>query len=155
MKTGIMIREAQVADIPAIQYVRNAVKENRLSDPALVPDKDVADYITRRGKGWVAVGETGITGFSIVSVTDANVWALFVHPDHEGRGAGRRLHDKMLDWYFSQNTATLWLSTSPGTRAESFYRKAGWQEAGVYGKGETRFEMTAYQWKKHQGARSS
>lgn len=142
-----MIREAQVSDIPAIQVIRNAVKENRLSDPALVPDKDVLDYINRRGKGWVAVHEQeGIKGFSIVSVLDANVWALFVEPGYEARGAGRLLHDVMLHWYFTQSTSTLWLSTSPGTRAETFYRKAGWKEAGTYGKGETRFEMTATQW---------
>ncbi len=37
----------------------------------------------------------------------------------------------MLDWYFGQTPETLWLSTSPGTRAERFYRTAGWQEAGT------------------------
>ena len=46
-------REATVTDIPQIQRVRNAVKENVLSDPALVSDTDCIDYITRRGKGWV------------------------------------------------------------------------------------------------------
>jgi len=48
-----MIRQATAADIPQIQYVRNAVKENQLSDPALVPDGDVEDYLNRRGRGWV------------------------------------------------------------------------------------------------------
>jgi len=47
------IRAAEVKDIPQIQVVRNLVKENRLSDQALVPDRDVEDYITRRGRGWV------------------------------------------------------------------------------------------------------
>jgi hypothetical protein len=31
------IREALITDIPQIQIVRNSVKENMLSDPALVP----------------------------------------------------------------------------------------------------------------------
>lgn len=140
------IRQALVTDIPGIQYVRNAVKENQLSDPALVPDADVEDYINRRGRGWVSVADDRITGFSIVSVTDKNVWALFVLPEEEGRGTGRQLHDTMLDWYFSQTRETIWLSTSPGTRAEQFYRKAGWTEAGTYGKGEIRFEMSAVHW---------
>lgn len=142
----MMIREAQVSDIPQIQIVRNAVKENMLSDPALVPDKAVEDYITHRGKGWVSEDGSVITGFSIVSVTDNNVWALFMDPSYEGKGAGKKLHDVMMDWYFQQTDKTIWLSTSPGTRAETFYRKAGWTETGLYGKGEIKFEMTAEAW---------
>ena len=53
----------------------------------------------------------------------------------------------MLDWYFNQNKETVWLGTSPGTRAEAFYRKAGWKETGTYGKGETKFEMTVGEWR--------
>ena len=47
----MIFREAQVSDIPQIQFVRNAVKENRLSDPSLVPDQDVEEYISNRGRG--------------------------------------------------------------------------------------------------------
>lgn len=139
-----MIREAVPADIPQIQLVRNLVKENRLSNPLLVPDSDVLDYITRRGKGWVFDGEGKIIGFSIVSLTDHNVWALFVDPVYEKKGIGRQLHDIMVKWYFSQSSHPLWLSTAPGTRAESFYRMAGWQEAGTHGKGEIKFELQAF-----------
>jgi hypothetical protein len=52
----------------------------------------------------------------------------------------------MMDWYFDQTGETCWLSTSPGTRAEGFYRRAGWEETGTYGKGEIKFEMTAVRW---------
>jgi len=147
----MFIREAQVADIPQIQVVRNAVKENQLSDPALVPDKDVEDYITQRGKGWVCEINHIITGFAIVSVLDHNVWALFVQPGYDKKGIGRILHDEMLNWYFKQTNETIWLGTTPGTRAELFYRKAGWTEAGLYGKGEIKFEMTAAAWKARTG----
>jgi GNAT superfamily N-acetyltransferase len=141
----MIFREALVTDIPAIQAVRNAVKENRLSDPALVPDRDVEDYMINRGKGWVC--ETGgrIVGFSIVSVRDRNVWALFLEPGFDKKGIGRKLHELMIDWYFAQTSDTVWLGTAPGTRAEIFYRKAGWKEAGMHGK-EVKFEMTAGDW---------
>jgi GNAT superfamily N-acetyltransferase len=139
-------REATVADIPQIQIVRNAVKENRLSDPALVPDSDVEDYIINRGKGWVSEINNRIVGFSIISVTDENVWALFVDPEYEGKGIGKKLHDLMMDWYFEQNRHTVWLGTAPNTRAESFYRKAGWFENGMHGKGEIKFEMKKEDW---------
>lgn len=144
----MIFREAQVADITQMQTVRNSVKENTLSDPALVPDNDVDDYITNRGKGWVCEINNSIVGFAIVSVTDHNVWALFIQPGFEMKGTGRRLHDEMMDWYFSQTNEIIWLSTSPGTRAESFYRKAGWREVGTHGKGEIKFEMTAEEWEK-------
>ncbi len=144
----MIFREAQITDIPQIQIVRNAVTENTLSDPALVPDADVADYITRRGRGWVCEINNCIVGFSIVSVIDKNVWALFIQPGFDKQGIGKQLHDDMINWYFSQTNDTIWLSTTPGTRAEKFYRKAGWTETGIYGKGEIKFEMTAEQWKK-------
>jgi GNAT superfamily N-acetyltransferase len=141
------LRIAIAEDVKGIQRVRHAVTENTLSDPALVPDTDVLDYILRRGRGWVATADNQIIGFSIVSVIDKNVWALFIDPTFEKKGIGRQLHDVMMDWYVDQTTDTCWLSTSPGTRAEGFYRKAGWIETGVYGKGEIRFEMSCSNWK--------
>ena len=143
----MIFREAKTADIPQIQVVRNSVTENTLSDPALVPDADVQDYITRRGMGWVCEDNNRIVGFSIVSVIDKNVWALFIQPGFDKHGIGKRLHDDMMNWYFNQTNDTIWLSTTPGTRAEQFYRKAGWTEVGTHGKGEIKFEMTAEDWK--------
>ncbi|MCY7411340.1 MAG: hypothetical protein LH473_13790 [Chitinophagales bacterium] len=56
----IIYREATVADIPQIQIVRNWVKENALSNPALVTDKDNEEYITVKGKGWVCESITSL-----------------------------------------------------------------------------------------------
>ncbi|MEK7225174.1 MAG: GNAT family N-acetyltransferase [Bacteroidota bacterium] len=147
----MFIREARVADIPQIQVVRNAVRENQLSDPALVPDKDVEDYLSRRGKGWVCEIDHTIIGFAIVSVRDKNVWALFVQPGYDKKGVGRILHDEMMNWYFQQSSETIWLSTTAGTRAESFYRRVGWSAAGLHGKGEIKFEMTMAAWNGRAG----
>jgi GNAT superfamily N-acetyltransferase len=144
--TDMIFREAVSADIPRIQVIRNAVRENRLSDPALVTDGDVLDYITHRGRGWVCEVGDQLMGFAIADLQDHNIWALFIHPDFEQKGIGKELHRLMLDWYFSQTTDPVWLSTSPGTRAERFYRKAGWEEKGLYGKGEIKFEMTQTRW---------
>ena len=140
------IRMADVKDIAQIQVIRNLVKENRLSDPALVPDSDVKDYITRRGRGWVCEIDEQVVGFAIADLADNNIWALFIHPDFERTGIGKKLHDEMLNWYFSQTDKSVWLGTSPKTRAELFYRNAGWREVGVHGKGEIKFEMTKDEW---------
>ncbi|WP_431609462.1 GNAT family N-acetyltransferase [Chryseobacterium sp. 'Rf worker isolate 10'] len=142
-----LIREARQEDIAQIQIVRNSVKENTLSDPGLVTDKDCEEFLFQRGKGWICEIEDQIVGFSIADLKENNIWALFVHSDFENHGIGRKLHDIMLDWYFEQNKDSVWLSTSPGTRAEIFYRKSGWKEVGTHGKGEIKFEMTSENWK--------
>lgn len=141
-------REAQTGDIHQIQIVRNSVKENMLSDPALVSDADCEDYINRRGKGWVCEMDGEIVGFAIADLVDHNIWALFVKPGFENRGIGKTLHQLMLDWYFTQTPEPLWLGTAPDTRAEEFYRTAGWKESGTHGKGEIRFTMSFGEWQK-------
>lgn len=146
----MLLREALVTDIPQIQFVRNAVKENALSNPAYVTDKDCEEFMTVRGKGWVYEMDNRIVGFSIADLQDNNIWALFVEPGFDQRGIGRQLHDIMLNWYFTQTQHTVWLGTAPNTRAELFYRKSGWVEIGTHGKGETKFEMTFENWKSIQ-----
>ena len=146
----MIFREATITDIPQIQIVRNSVKENQLSNPALVSDKDCEEFITIRGKGWVCEVDNKIVGFSVADLKENNIWALFIHPDYEGMGIGKRLHQLMLNWYFDQTQKTVWLGTAPNTRAEEFYKKAGWNVVGTHGKGETKFEMTYSDWSRHK-----
>lgn len=140
------VRVANIDDIKQIQVVRNAVKENALSNPNFVTDQDCKVFLTERGKGWVCEKDHQIIGFSIADLRGHNIWALFVHPEYEKQGIGRQLHDIMLDWYFSQTKDTVWLGTAPNTRAETFYRKTGWKETCTHGKGEIKFEMTYHDW---------
>lgn len=142
---SLHIRPASEADIDAMHRIRLAVRENRLSDPALVQPEDYRALLGGHGRGWVAEVEGRIAGFAIADVARRNVWALFVHPDAEGRGVGRPLHDAMMDWLFAEGVERVWLSTDPGTRAEAFYRTAGWQAAGDH-HGEARYEMSREMW---------
>ncbi|HEV8080381.1 MAG TPA: GNAT family N-acetyltransferase [Chitinophagaceae bacterium] len=142
----MIFREAQVSDIQQMQIVRHSVKENILSNPELVTDKDCEEFITVRGKGWVCEINGNVVGFSIADIKENNVWALFVHPEHEAKGIGKRLQEEMLHWYFSQTKEKIWLSTAPASRAEKFYRMNGWVEAGIHGKGEIKFEMNFEDW---------
>ena len=143
----MIFREALVGDIKNMQIVRNSVKENVLSDPSFVTDKDCENYITTRGKGWVCDIDNAVIGFAIADLEENNIWALFLQPGYEGKGIGKKLHDIMLDWYFSKTKEKVWLGTAPNTRAEMFYRKCGWKEVGKHGKGEIKFEMTYDDWK--------
>jgi GNAT superfamily N-acetyltransferase len=142
----MIYREAEPADINQIQFVRNAVKENRLSNPSLVPDKDVEEYMTNRGKGWVCEVDKKIVGFAIVDLIENNVWALFVLPEFEAKGIGKRLHRIMMEWYFLHTQEKIWLGTDPNSRAYYFYKMQGWKEVGFYGKGEIKFEMDITAW---------
>lgn len=142
----MIYREATIKDIPQIQVVRNQVKENTLSDPSLVSDADCVEFLTLRGRGWVCEKDETIVGFSIADLREHNIWALFIHPDHEGQGIGKELHRLMMEWYFSQTDHTVWLGTSPQTRAEEFYKQQGWKNVGVVNKGEVKFEMSKEDW---------
>ena len=129
-----------------MHVVRNSVKENILSNPDLVTEKDYVKYITQKGKGWVCEIEGKIVGFAIADLEDHNIWALFIHPAFEGKGIGRKLHNTMLNWYFGETKTTVWLGTSPNTRAAHFYSKAGWQQTGMH-VDELKFEMSYARWK--------
>ena len=141
------LREAIIDDIKQIQVVRNSVKENTLSNPNLVTDKDCEEFLSIRGKGWVCEIENKIVGFAIADLKENNIWALFIDPKFEKNGIGQKLHKIMLDWYFLQTKDTVWLGTDINTRAVKFYRKAGWTEVGLNGSVEMKFEMSYENWK--------
>lgn len=141
-------REATVNDIDNYMVVRMAVKENVLNNPALVPREDNVAYLTKHGKGWVCEIENRIVGFSVVGLTQRNVWALFVLPEFEGKGIGKKLHDIMIDWYFSETNDTIWLGTEQNTKAENFYKNRGWTVVGMHGADETKFEMKFEDWQR-------
>ena len=146
----LIYREAQVADIVQMSDVRVSVKENVLPDPPLIPASEYEEFLTNRGKGWVCEAANRIVGFAVADLQQHNIWALFVQPEWEGRGIGKTLHHLMLQWYFLQTQQTVWLGTAPHSRAESFYRKSGWYQAGVRPNGEIRFEMTYHNYLQHQ-----
>ena len=123
-----------------MQRVRASVRENRLVS-ITITDDDVRSAIEDRGRGWVVELMGSVVAFAVGDVTNGTVWALFVDPAHEGRGFGRQLHDEMVRWMWDQGLDRLWLTTESETRAERFYRAAGWHCAGRTASGELRFEL--------------
>ncbi len=140
-------REAQIQDIPQLMTVRFSVKENVLSNPALVTEGDYEAHLTQFGKGWVCESDGQIVGFSIVNLEKRSIWALFIRPEFAGKGIGKQLQRLMLDWTFAQTQETICLGTSPNTVAEKFYRSFGWKQDGFYSNGEIKFEMSAEDWR--------
>jgi len=119
------VRPATVADVPQIMTIRFAVNENRLSDPNKVTAQMCCDYLDTLGRGWVCEVAGSIIGFSYAA-KDGSIWALFVLPEHEGRGVGSRLLGAAVDWLFAEGHPEIRLSTGVNTRAERFYTTQGW-----------------------------
>jgi GNAT superfamily N-acetyltransferase len=135
-----MLRSARAFDIPAIQRVRASVKENRLVS-TVISDEDVRIAIEDTGRGWVVEKDGEVVAFAIGNAMTGNIWALFVHPEHERRGYGRQLHDTTVNWLWAAGLDRLWLTTEPGTRAQRFYEAAGWQLTETTDRGELRYEL--------------
>jgi GNAT superfamily N-acetyltransferase len=141
----LTIRTALADDVASMHAIRLAVRENRLGSPARITE---ADYVARllRGDGaWVAERAGEILGFAMLDPPSRSVWALFVSPEAERQGVGRALQAAMLEAAFA-----VWprvsLSTSPGTRAESFYIGSGWIPSGTLQNGERMFELSRETW---------
>jgi GNAT superfamily N-acetyltransferase len=128
-----------MADIPDLMKLRGAVRENRHIGPERVRSEDIVDFL-RDGEMWVWQEDDRILGFSAGDAEDGWIWALFVDPAHEGRGIGQALlaHAcrSLIRAGFDQAT----LTTDPGTRAERFYRRAGWADTGRTREGEIIFQ---------------
>ena len=139
------IRIASEADIGDMHRVRMRVRENRLLDAARVQPSDYHRMLTADGRGWVAEIGDRVVGFAVADLRRANIWALFVDPDFERVGIGRGLHDAMVHWLFDAGIDPIWLSTDPGTRAESFYEAAGWRRVGLR-ETEVRLELSRQEW---------
>jgi ribosomal protein S18 acetylase RimI-like enzyme len=123
------IRTGTMQDIDALMEIRNAVRENRLSDPRAVSRADYQAHIAA-GDLFVCEEDARILGFSAGTRGTGWIWALFVRPEQEGRGIGRALLDAACAALRAAGHHQLTLSTDPDARAAAFYRRAGWRDSG-------------------------
>ncbi len=135
-------RRATRNDISGMHIVRLAVRENRLTSSA-VTEEHYISAIESTGRGWVIEEQGEVIAFAIGNSVTGNIWALFVHPNHEGKGYGRSLQDVMVSWLFKQGLTRLHLDTEPGTRAQRFYEATGWTFVGHNANGEALYEQFA------------
>lgn len=120
--------------------VRKAVRENRLSANTKIHEETYVPYLETIGRGWVLEEEGVIVAFAIGERETGNIWAVFVHEDHEGKGYGRMVQAPMVDWLFEQGLERIHLTTGAGTRAEGFYQATGWTYIGLDAHGDAAYE---------------
>jgi hypothetical protein len=87
--TAQRIRSATRDDLRRIHTVRHGTAENRLLDPTLVTDAEVAWYMDA-GIFLVSEDADGVRGFTCVNPQTGYVWALFVIDEAQGRGCSMR-----------------------------------------------------------------
>ncbi|NKM65313.1 GNAT family N-acetyltransferase [Rhizobium leguminosarum bv. viciae] len=135
-----MLRQAIPSDVWALKSVRSSVVENVLADATRVTDDDYEWYVMNPG---VAVWEvnSNVVGFSAADPRTGNIWALFVAPGFERQGIGSTLLAEACTCLKSAGIGRAWLTTDPNTRAEKFYRAAGWKHVGEKD-GELLFERS-------------
>lgn len=101
------------------------MRENKLSDPSRVTVEDIHWFIDR-GLIFVWEKDGRVVGFSAADTRDGGIWALFMDARHEGQGIAQALFARACATLRDAGFTRLWLTTDAGTRAERFYRKAGW-----------------------------
>ena len=134
------VRPATRADLPRIHQVRHGTMENRLTNPALVTDAEVAWYMDE-AVFLVSEDETNVQGFICANHQTGYFWALFVIDGAQRRGHGTALLGAATARLRQAGHRQAFLSTGRGTKAEEFYLSRGWQPTGINMNGEVVFRL--------------
>lgn len=135
MEPSVQIRAPQAGDLEAVLDVIVARDIVDLGEPDYTLDDLAHDWeeaeVDLARDAWVALpdGES-IAGYALLRGEEAMV---LVHPEHEGRGIGRALHDRLLERARERGARTLRQEASaanPGTRA--LLEAAGWRATERY-----------------------
>jgi GNAT superfamily N-acetyltransferase len=114
-----VIRPLRPSDAPVVQGIeRHAGDRFRTVGLAHVADDDpfsvgeLSEYASG-GRGWVATDDDTPIAYAVVDVIDGNahVEQVSVHPDHQGRGIGRALLDRVAEWARSNGMPAMTLTT--------------------------------------------
>lgn len=104
-----------------------------------VTPESIALAVSSSPCSWVATADEEVVGFAIVDLDSACLFALFVLPQHEGRGIGTGLTHACEQALFERHTSA-WLETAKGSRAARLYRSLGWGGEVEMGGGDIRLE---------------
>lgn len=131
------LREIAKTDIKDILDIRVSTNENHFSMSDLaevgVTPESIGEWLDNSVKGWVCEVSGKPVGFALADGKTAEVLVVACYPEYEKRGIGRALMLKIHDWLWSldHNEIWLWSDPDPHIRAHGFYRKLGYEPAGV------------------------
>ena len=136
-----IIRRARTEADPHISEIRFAVKENILRDPSRVT-YDMIPGSSEPGI-WLWEEDGKVLGFSAADTRDGTIFALFIDPEHEGRGIGRALFAKALEALRKAGHRPARSPPSPAAAPTASIRRAGWKAIGTSERGERNFHGAA------------
>ncbi len=141
----LTIRRATEEDVETLFDIRTAVRENALSCEELaalgITLESVREMLRRNYAAWIVEVDGIAAGFAMADRTERAIFAVFVRPEFEGRGAGQRALCAAEDWLASRGVEEAWLSTGENAnlRAHGFYNHLGWQATGHMPDGQVRY----------------
>jgi len=139
------IREAQIEDIETLFNIRTSVIENHQSREELVTlgitPETVAEMLQSDCRAWIAEIDEQPIAFSMANAAEKTIFAMFVLPSFEGRGAGRALMQQAEQWLWSQGVEEIWLLTGNDSnlRAYGFYLHLRWTPVDIQPDGQIKF----------------
>jgi GNAT superfamily N-acetyltransferase len=139
------IREAQIEDIETLFNIRTSVIENHQSREELVTlgitPETVAEMLKTDCRAWIAEIDERPIAFSMANAAEKTIFAMFVLPSFEGRGAGRALMQQAEQWLWFQGVEEIWLLTGNDSnlRAYGFYLHLGWTPVDIQPDGQIKF----------------
>lgn len=145
LATAAQLRLATPEDVDALFAIRTAVRENALSREQLadlgITPESIATMLATAPCAWVVEVEKEVVGFSLVDLSAAEVFALFVRPEWQGRGFGSRLLAAAETVLFRHH-GLIWLVTdgAPAVRANAFYQAHGWRQVAQLEGADVRYE---------------
>lgn len=145
MRYIITLRDAVPGDIETIFNIRTAVKENHLSREQMaemgITPQTVLEIINASRCIWIAEVNGQAVSFAMAIIEEACLFAIFVTPEFEGLGVGKKLLQKAESFLFS-TCQNIWLETASGSRAATFYKRHGWVPVSKPGESDIRFEKS-------------
>ncbi len=139
------IRIATDSDVTTLFRIRTSVNENHQSQEELaaigVTPGSVGEMLHTTSRAWLAEIDDEAVAFSMADAEQGTIFAMFVRPGYENRGAGRALMREAEEWLFSQGHDEIWLLTGSDEklRANGFYIHLGWNVEGVEADGQLRY----------------
>ena len=127
-------RSLTESDLRATYEIRFSVTENLIHGHQVkyLQREHALDDI-RQGGGWMCVAADGMeVGFCLpLFIPEPYLAALFVLPEHQGKGVGGALLELALEWLKERGGRLITLETDPGSGAEVFYKNRGWKKTGT------------------------
>lgn len=128
------IREIQPDDMQAIFDVRVATWGNSRGLEELaalgITHESVKEMLKDSHRGWLCSDGDRVVGFAMGNRETGEMWVIAVLEEHEDRGIGKRLIQRVEDWLFAEGWDEIWLTTyvDENNRAVGFYRHLGWED---------------------------